>query len=206
MAQRDPATALRLTAASWNVRARVGGEIPPLFRVRLLERVRATCEAALGDRDPSVPIGLAAIVRAAGPTDSIAFSDLVHGYREAYLACYQPLGDADHEVSGDEVRHHLNDSVLPRLATEGWILDTAPGYWQTVRPRVAWWGPTPEERQAVYDALLGSARRAVQRAKSYTKKRAKASLRPVDCGARGFASIRASEGSSTDGNPGSIGF
>ena len=49
MAQRDPATALRLTAASWNVRARVGGEIPPLFRVRLLERVRATCEAALGD-------------------------------------------------------------------------------------------------------------------------------------------------------------
>jgi predicted ATPase/DNA-binding CsgD family transcriptional regulator len=49
MAQRDPATALRLTAASCNVRARVGGEIPPLFRVRLLERVRATCEAALGD-------------------------------------------------------------------------------------------------------------------------------------------------------------
>ena len=132
--------------------------------------------AALGDRDPSVPIGLAAIVRAAGPTDSIAFSDLVHGYREAYLACYQPTGNADQEVSGDEVRHHLNDSVLPRLATEGWILDTGPGYWQTVRPRVAWWGPTPEERQTVYDALLGSARRAVQRAKSYTPQRTKASL------------------------------
>ena len=31
------------------MRVRVGGEIPPLFRVRLLERVRATCEAALGD-------------------------------------------------------------------------------------------------------------------------------------------------------------
>jgi len=45
--------------------------------------------AALGDRDPSVPIALAAIVRAAGPSDSIAFSDLVHGYREAHLACYQ---------------------------------------------------------------------------------------------------------------------
>ena len=83
--------------------------------------------SALGDRDPSVPIGLAAIVRAAGPTDSIAFSDLVHSYREAYLACYQPIGEADQEVSGDEVRHHLNDSVLPRLATEGWILDTAGG-------------------------------------------------------------------------------
>jgi lipopolysaccharide export system ATP-binding protein len=133
--------------------------------------------SALGDRDPSVPIGLAAIVRAAGPTDSIAFSDLVHSYREAYLACYQQIGEADQEVSGDDVRHHLNSSVLPRLATEGWILDTAGGYWQTVRPRVAWWGPTPEERQTVYDALLSSARRAVQRAaKTYTRKRTSGSV------------------------------
>ena len=133
--------------------------------------------SALGDRDPSVPIGLAAIVRAAGPTDSIAFPDLVHSYREAYLACYQQIGEADQEVSGDDVRHHLTSSVLPRLATEGWILDTAAGYWQTVRPRVAWWGPTPEERQTVYDALLSSARRAVQRAaKTYPRKRTSASV------------------------------
>jgi len=132
--------------------------------------------SALGDRDPSVPIGLAAIVRAAGPTDSIAFSDLVHTYREAYLSCYQQIGEADQEVSGDDVRHHLTSSVLPRLATEGWILETAAGYWQTVRPRVAWWGPTQEERQTVYDALLSSARRAVQRAKTYTRKRTSASV------------------------------
>jgi lipopolysaccharide export system ATP-binding protein len=125
--------------------------------------------AALGDRDPSVPIGLAAIVRAAGPTETISFSDLVHSYREAYLACYQPTGDADLEVSGDEVRHHLKGSVLPRLATEGWIIDTSSGYWQTVRPRVGWWGPTEEERQAVYEALLTAARRAAQRAKSFTR-------------------------------------
>ncbi len=125
--------------------------------------------AALGDRDPSVPIGLAAIVRAAGPTETIAFSDLVHSYREAYLACYQPTGDADQEVSGDEVRHHLKGSVLPRLATEGWIVDTSAGYWQSVRPRVGWWGPTVEEREAVYQALLVSARRAAQRAKVYTR-------------------------------------
>ena len=132
--------------------------------------------AALGDRDPSVPIGLAAIVRAAGPTETIAFSDLVHSYREAYLGCYQPTGDADQDVSGDEVRHHLKGSVLPRLATEGWILDTSAGYWQTVRPRVAWWGPAPEERQAVYDALLGSARRAAQRTKVYRPHGAQASV------------------------------
>jgi lipopolysaccharide export system ATP-binding protein len=129
--------------------------------------------AALGDRDPSVPIALAAIVRAAGPTDTIAFSDLVHGYREAHLASYQ--GD-DQEVSGDEVREHLHQSVLPRLATEGWILDTSSGYWQTVRARVAWWGPTPPERQAVYEALLNSARRAVQRATSFSRQRPRGSL------------------------------
>src|SRR5919107_608991 len=88
----------------------------------------------------------------------------------------EPIGDADQEVSGDEIRHHLKASVLPRLATEGWIIDTSAGYWQTVRPRVGWWGPTPEERQSVYDALLGSARRAAQRAKSFIRKRTKASL------------------------------
>jgi lipopolysaccharide export system ATP-binding protein len=132
--------------------------------------------AALGDRDPSVPIALAAIVRAAGPSDSIAFSDLVFGYREAYLACYQPIGEADQEVSGDEVRHHLRTSVLPRLATEGWILDTSGSEWLTIQPRVAWWGPTKEERQTVYDALLGAARRAAQRAKSFVRKRTKSSL------------------------------
>jgi lipopolysaccharide export system ATP-binding protein len=42
---------------------------------------------------------------------------------------------------------------------------------------VAWWGPTPEERQTVYDALLSSARRAVQRAaKTYPRKRSSASV------------------------------
>jgi lipopolysaccharide export system ATP-binding protein len=132
--------------------------------------------AALGDRDPSVPIGLAAIVRSAGPSDNVAFTDLVHGYREAYIGCYQPLGDADVEVSGDEVRHHLNGSVLPRLATEGWILDTSSGYWQTVKPRVAWWGPSPQEREKVYEALLEAARRAAQRAKTQTRHRAHASV------------------------------
>jgi lipopolysaccharide export system ATP-binding protein len=132
--------------------------------------------AALGDRDPSVPISLAAIVRAAGPSESIAFSDLVLGYREAYLECYQALGGADEEISGDEVRAFLHHSALPRLATEGWILDTASGYWQTIRPRVAWWGPKPEERETVYQALLGSARRAAQRARSFVPQRAHASV------------------------------
>ncbi|HEY7634942.1 MAG TPA: LPS export ABC transporter ATP-binding protein [Gemmatimonadales bacterium] len=119
---------------------------------------------ALGDRDPSVPIALAAITRAAGPDENVAFSDLVLAYREAHLVCYRTLGgSSETEITGDEVRNHLTRSVLPRLATEGWIADTGASDWEPVKPRVAWWGDSREGRQEIYDALLAAARRAVQR-------------------------------------------
>jgi non-specific serine/threonine protein kinase len=47
VADRDPAAALRATAAAWSVRIRGGGGFPPFFR-GLLERGRERCEAALG--------------------------------------------------------------------------------------------------------------------------------------------------------------
>jgi lipopolysaccharide export system ATP-binding protein len=131
--------------------------------------------AGLGDRDPSVPIALAAITRAAGPTDTVGFSDLVMSYREAHLACYADLiGLGDQEISGDEVRDHLARSVLPRLTTEGWVLDTSGSGWDPVEPRVVWWGV--EEREVIYQALLGAARRAVQRSKMVTPQRTSASV------------------------------
>ena len=132
---------------------------------------------ALGDRDPSVPIALAAITRGAGPDETVAFSDLVLAYREAHLVCYRTLGgSSETEITGDEVRNHLATSVLPRLATEGWIADTGGSDWQPVRPRVAWWGESREGRQQIYDALLAAARRAVQRSKVLTPQRTPASL------------------------------
>jgi lipopolysaccharide export system ATP-binding protein len=131
--------------------------------------------AGLGDRDPSVPIALAAITRAAGPTDTVAFSEMVMSYREAHLVCYaelSPLGEQ--EISGDEVRDHLARSVLPRLATEGWILDTSATGWDPIQPRVVWW--SVEEREAMYQALLAAARRAVQRSKIVTPQQTSASV------------------------------
>ena len=123
--------------------------------------------SALGDRDPSVPIALAAITRAAGDADTVDFADLVMTYREAHIACYR--GEFPHapqaELSGDEVRDHLTRSVLPRLATEGWVLDTGDAGWNPVKPRVPWWGQSREAREEVYEALLEAARRAVQRSK-----------------------------------------
>jgi predicted ATPase/DNA-binding CsgD family transcriptional regulator len=47
LARRDPATALRVAAAASAVRARVGGEFPPLVRARV-DEVRGVGEAALG--------------------------------------------------------------------------------------------------------------------------------------------------------------
>ncbi len=132
---------------------------------------------ALGDRDPSVPIALGAIARAAGLSDLVAFSDLVMAYREAHIAVYRALpGPGQTEITGDEVRSHLTRSVLPRLATEGWILDSPDGEWTQVRPRVPWWGQTSEARQEVYAELLAAATRAVQRAHSLAPQKTSASV------------------------------
>jgi lipopolysaccharide export system ATP-binding protein len=133
--------------------------------------------AALGDRDPSVAIALAAITRAAGPTDLVSFADLLMSYREAHVACYQATGNAkEQEITGDEIRDHLGRSVLPRLAVEGWILDTLASGWDPVQPRVAWWGTGLEDRQVIYDALLVAARRAAQRSKPPTPPRTSTSV------------------------------
>ncbi|HET6577310.1 MAG TPA: LPS export ABC transporter ATP-binding protein [Gemmatimonadales bacterium] len=133
--------------------------------------------SALGDRDPSVAIGLAAITKAAGPADTAPFDELVLTYREAHLACYRGVGDGqEQEITGDETREHLDRSVLPRLATEGWILDTSATGWDPVQPRVAWWGEGAADRQAIYDALLGAARRAAQRARPPKPSRAPSSV------------------------------
>jgi lipopolysaccharide export system ATP-binding protein len=126
--------------------------------------------SALGDRDPSVPIALAAITRAAGVSDAVDFAELVMTYREAHITCYRGEfpSPPQSEITGDEVRDHLTRSVLPRLATEGWVLETGDTGWNPVKPRVPWWGQSAQARQEVYDALLEAARRAVQRSKALT--------------------------------------
>jgi len=121
---------------------------------------------ALGERDPSVPIALAAIVRAAGPREVAPFAELVLAYREAFLQCCRVTAQPqDVELSGDEVREHLSRSILPRLAVEGWITDTSKAGWDPVQPAVPWWGQDERARQEVYQALLAVAARAVARAR-----------------------------------------
>ena len=86
--------------------------------------------APLTGRDPSLPLALAALVRDAGPEGGLGFSDLVLGYREAFLVCHRSVfGGGDPELTGDQVRENLLASVLPRLADDGWIQPSAPAGW-----------------------------------------------------------------------------
>ncbi|HKV74768.1 MAG TPA: LPS export ABC transporter ATP-binding protein [Gemmatimonadales bacterium] len=112
----------------------------------------------LGQRDPSVPLALAALARDAADDGSLAFAELVLGYREAFLVCYRSAyGGADPELTGDQVRENLLASVLPRLAEEGWIEPQGADGWALVRSRGEWWIHSRTDRQGVRARLLGLA-------------------------------------------------
>lgn len=49
LGRRDPATALRVAAAAFAIRARVGGDFAPFFRARA-DRIRSSAASALGDQ------------------------------------------------------------------------------------------------------------------------------------------------------------
>jgi lipopolysaccharide export system ATP-binding protein len=83
-----------------------------------------------GDRNPSLPLALAAFLRVAAPDGTVAFGDLAVAYREDYLALERQTGYVGEGGGGalsmDEVRRFLGSSVLPRLAGDGFII-AAPG-------------------------------------------------------------------------------
>jgi lipopolysaccharide export system ATP-binding protein len=83
-----------------------------------------------GDRNPSLPLALAAFLRVAAPDGTVAFGDLAVAYREDYLALERQTGYVGEGGGGalsmDEVRRFLGSSVLPRLAGDGFIT-AAPG-------------------------------------------------------------------------------
>ncbi len=111
--------------------------------------------ARLDDTDPSLALALAALVRAAGTEGDARLADLLGGYREAFLRLYQPP-----EGLGDSVRAHVIESVLPRLATGGWVEDGAAERWEVVRAAAPWWSDAVRDREGAAAALLATAERA----------------------------------------------
>ena len=121
----------------------------------------------LHGRDPSQPLALTALLRAAGSDGAVAFGALAVAYREDHLALHQAdLGKGPGQggaLSMDEVRRHLQSSVLPRLVTDG-ILEPIPETFDeesTVRMRPELWRGLVANRAASASSLRALAEAAV---------------------------------------------
>ena len=88
-------------------------------------RVRAIIEH-LTSGDRSIALALHALLSGANDTGSVAFNAAAVIYRDDHLAALRASGKDDLREAGrlslDEVRQHLAQSVLPRLAAEGVIV------------------------------------------------------------------------------------
>jgi lipopolysaccharide export system ATP-binding protein len=103
---------------------------------------------------------LSAVIRAADSAGRATWSDIAACYREDFLAELRATGrDAEREagrLSLDEVRGHLADGLLPRLAEAG-LLDVGDGRFVTpdqavqIRPEV--WAVVVADRATVEAAL-----------------------------------------------------
>ncbi len=86
-------------------------------------------EAHFEGRDPSLALAVASLLRCAMEDGTVTLTALALAYREDYLSLHKggaaDLGQQSGTLSVDEVRRHLQSSVLPRLAMDG-VLDSLP--------------------------------------------------------------------------------
>jgi lipopolysaccharide export system ATP-binding protein len=133
--------------------------------------------AGLAERDPSLPLALAALARGADDQGTIAFGDLAVAYREVFLTANRDaIGGSDPALSSDEVHSNLVDSVLPRLATEGWIAPAGGSDWGIVRATGSWWPDVVADRAMLRRELVECALAGLRRPEAAAKR---LSLAPV---------------------------
>jgi lipopolysaccharide export system ATP-binding protein len=120
--------------------------------------------AQLKGRDPSVCLAVAALLKIADEQGSTSFGAAAVAYREDYLAALrhtagESAGGDPGTLSVDDVRRHLATSVLPRLATEGAILDAGRGWDEdaTVQFNPETWTALGADRDYARQALLDGA-------------------------------------------------
>lgn len=126
--------------------------------------------ARLSERDPSVPLALAAIIRDAADDGRIDLATLGVSYRETVAALHSGGVDKGHELSSDEVHENLTGSVLPRLADEGWIVSDPSGYWDEVQAQGEWWEASKQDRALTRHRLLQAAAEGTKRRASGSQK------------------------------------
>jgi lipopolysaccharide export system ATP-binding protein len=114
--------------------------------------------AGLSERDASLSLALAALVHSAEHDGSVALDRLVLAYRSTFLSAVETVpGLPRSELSGDQLRESLTQSVLPRLADGGWVADEAAAGWATVRAAPRWWAPAVADRATALTLLLATA-------------------------------------------------
>jgi lipopolysaccharide export system ATP-binding protein len=117
----------------------------------------------LAERNPSVPLALAAILQAADADGQATFGALAVTYRERYLDVTRGAGlPSDSQrgtLSVDEVRRFLLASVLPRLVTDGLVeqLPHAVDDATPLRVRPERWSVLAAERAALAERLIAAA-------------------------------------------------
>ena len=134
--------------------------IRPLPSSALPPRLQALLEQYAED-DRSLGLAIHALVAAAANDGTVGFNDAAIRYRDDHLAVFRAEGrDAEREagrLSLDEVRTHLTNSVLPRLAQDGLILLPEQGLGNPdVRLRIApqIWPEIAAHRATVADDVL----------------------------------------------------
>jgi lipopolysaccharide export system ATP-binding protein len=117
----------------------------------------------------SLTLGVAALARVADSLGQASFADLATAYREDYLALQQqtmgPRAPDPGQLSGDDVRTHLGNSVLPRLAQLDIVTLPVGGLWSEAPVGFVLdvWFDIPDDRQELVRQFLDAARRALAR-------------------------------------------
>jgi lipopolysaccharide export system ATP-binding protein len=121
----------------------------------------------LAGKDPSLPIAVAALLRA-GNANGAPFDALAVAYREDHLDVHRAEWGEDKRqgvLSMDEVRRHLAGSVLPRLVTDG-VLNPLPeplNETSLVVLQPEWWAALGRDPHGSHDKLFLLAREALRR-------------------------------------------
>ena len=115
----------------------------------------------LAGSEPALAVALEALVRIGSVEGRAELAGLVAAFREAYAAVDPDGGVGQLDLSGDQIRDTLTQSILPRLTDAGWIT------WDrgalTVTATGAWWPDAAADREAAALRLRDAARSGFRR-------------------------------------------
>jgi len=128
--------------------------------------------ALLEGGDPSLPLAIAALLDVADELGEATFARLAVAYRQGHIELTRlERGEAERQrgvLSTDEVRRHLESSVLPRLANKGFLgpleEQLSDGTHLNVPPEL--WRDLSADRVAIKDRLMEMALNTVRSAET----------------------------------------